>query len=48
MDQELLLQGLKWLVPLDVGPTHFPVTWSLQNTLVGLAFTLAVAGVAPV
>jgi hypothetical protein len=48
MDQELPLQGLKWLVPPDVGRAQFPVTRSLQKTLVGLAFALAVAGVAPV
>jgi hypothetical protein len=48
IDQKLSLQGLKWLIPQDVGQAHFLVTWSLQNTLVGLAFALVVAGVAPV
>jgi hypothetical protein len=48
MDQELSLQGLKWLIPLDVGRAQFLVTRSLQKTLVGLAFALVVAGVAPV
>jgi hypothetical protein len=48
MDQDLPLQFMKWLVPLDVGRAQFPVTRSLQKTLVGLAFTLAVARVAPV
>jgi hypothetical protein len=43
-----LLQGLKWLIPLDVGRAQFLVTRSLQKTLVGLAFALVVAGVAPV
>jgi hypothetical protein len=42
-----LLQGLKWSIPLDVGRAQFLVTRSLQKTLVGLAFTLVVAGVAP-
>jgi hypothetical protein len=32
----------------EVGQVWFPVTRSLQKTLVGLAFALAVAGVAPV
>jgi hypothetical protein len=48
MDQELSLQSLKWLFPLDVGRVQFLVTWSLQKTLVGLAFTLVVVEVAPV
>jgi hypothetical protein len=54
MDQELLIRGQKWLVPpksnvllSDMGRAQFPVAWSPQNTLPGLVFTLAVAGVAP-
>ena len=48
MDQDLLLQSLKWLFPPDGGQVQFLVTQSLQKTLVGLAFTLVVVGVAPV
>jgi hypothetical protein len=47
-DQKLSLQGLRWSIPLDVGWAQFLVTRSLQKTLVGLAFALVVAGVAPV
>jgi hypothetical protein len=36
------------LAPPDIGRAQFLVTQSLQKTLVGLAFALAVAGVAPV
>jgi hypothetical protein len=46
IDQNLSIQGLKWLIPQDVGQAHFLVTWSLQKTLVGIAFTLVVVGVA--
>jgi hypothetical protein len=53
MDQELPLQGMKWLVLLEskvllseVGWAQFPVTRSPQKTLVGLVFALTVAGVA--
>ena len=45
-DQNLVLQGIKWSIPLDVGRAQFLVTQSLQNTLVGLAFALVVAEVA--
>jgi hypothetical protein len=48
MDQELPLQGLKWLVPPYVGWAQFLMTQLLQKTLVGLDFTLAMVGVAPV
>jgi hypothetical protein len=48
VDQELSLQSLNWSFPLDVGWAQFLVTQSLQKTLVGLSFTLVVAGVAPV
>jgi hypothetical protein len=54
MDQELPLQGMKWLVPpesnvllLEMGRAQFPVTRSPQKTLAGLVFALAVVGVAP-
>jgi hypothetical protein len=54
MDQELPLQGLKWLVPMEsnvllseMGRAQFPVTRSPQKTLAGLVFALAVVGVAP-
>jgi hypothetical protein len=47
IDQKISLQGLKWLIPQDVGQALFLVTWLLQKTLVGLAFALVVAGVAP-
>jgi hypothetical protein len=53
MNQDLTLQGLKWLFPLesnvilsDMGWAQFPVTRSPQKTLVGLVFALAVARVA--
>jgi hypothetical protein len=48
VDQEILSQILKRSFPPDVGRAHFLVTRSLQKTLVGLAFSLVVAGVAPV
>jgi hypothetical protein len=48
VDQELSLEILKWSFPLDVGWAQFLVTQSLQKTLVGLAFALVVAEVAPV
>jgi hypothetical protein len=48
MDQKLSPQGLKWSFPPDVGRVQFPVTQSLQKTLVGLAFASMVAEVAPV
>ena len=48
MDEELSLQGLKWLFPPDVGWAQFPVTRPLQKTLVGLDFALVVEEVAPV
>jgi hypothetical protein len=48
MDQEISLQGLKWSFPPDVGQVQFPVTRSLQKTLVGLSFALVVVEVAPV
>jgi hypothetical protein len=47
IDQKISLQGLKWLIPQDVGWALFLVTWLLQKTLVGLASALVVAGVAP-
>jgi hypothetical protein len=47
-NQKLVLQGLKKSIPMDVGHAQFLVTRSLQKTLVGLAFALAVAGVAAV
>ena len=45
LDQKLALQVLKWSIPLDVGRAQFLVTRSLQKTLVGVAFTLVLAGV---
>jgi hypothetical protein len=46
--QEWLLQGPKWSIPPGVGRAQWFVTWSLQKTLVGLAFALMVAGMDPV
>jgi hypothetical protein len=46
VDQEIFLQVLKYLVPLDVGRAQFLVARSLQKTLVGQPFALVVAGVA--
>jgi hypothetical protein len=48
MDQDISLQGIKWSFPPDVVQVQFPVTRSLQKTLVGIAFALVVAEVAPV
>jgi hypothetical protein len=45
---EIPFQVLKWLVAPDVGRAQFLVIQSLQKTLVGLAFALAVARLAPV
>jgi hypothetical protein len=48
LGQERSLQGPKWSIPPDVGQEQLFITHSLQKSLVGLAFALMVAGVAPV
>jgi hypothetical protein len=48
LGQERVLQGPKRSIPSGVGQVQLLVTWSLQKTLVGLAFASMVVGVAPV